>query len=374
VTGSRLTEFEEMIVSNNYLDFAVGYPRLTSIRVQWERYKEMVATTEGLPSRQSQQGALRNSVHSLFNGRITDAAVTYSGSVALERTLSALIPADRSTLLVDPGFDIIDSFVRRVTPFPPCYLYLDPFTSHEETVKRLIEKIDRTIGAVVLVSPNNPSGLTLSQDELDQVGEACAAVDAVLIIDHCFILLDPDECHPGIAFDLSDKCRWAAIWDSSKTIEFLGERFGIVSGSFNELAAIRHVLAEIQLELPMSSLVVMARAVDELRSGAYLSELKKLIKGNYEQLSKVCSSVDVKINCPDAGSFALVAIDKQRFGSSEEAARWLLSNKNVGVLPASLFYMSPNSTQSDFVRVSLARPAERFSVMCEAIVALADAL
>jgi aspartate/methionine/tyrosine aminotransferase len=342
--------------------------------MQWERYKGIIATTEGLPSRQHQLGALRSSVHSLFNERISDVAITYSGSVALERALSALIPTDRSTLLVDPGFDIIDSFVRRVTPFPPCYLYLDPFTSHEETVKRLIKKIDRTIGAVVLVSPNNPSGLTLSQAELDQVGEACAAVDAVLIIDHCFILIDPDDCHPGIAFDLSEKCRWAAIWDSSKTIELLGERFGIVSGSFSELTAIRQVLAEIQLELPMSSLVVMARAIDDLRSGAYLSELKKFIKSNYVQLSKVCSSVDVKINCPDAGSFALVAIDKQRFGTSEEAARWLLSKKNVGVLPASLFYMSPNSAQSDFIRISLARPPEIFSVMCEAIIALACAL
>jgi len=373
MTGSPLTRFEEMVASKDVLDFAVGYPRLVPISKQWESYKEFITSIETLPSWQSLLNVIQESVGSLLHEHIQEFAITYSGSIALERTLSSLIPSDRTTLIIDPGFDIINSFVRRATSLPPRYLYVDPFGSREEAIKTFIDSIDSAIGAVVLVSPNNPSGLTLSKSELNRVADACAAVDAVLIVDHCFILVNPHDYYPGVAFGLADKCRWATLWDSSKTIELAGERFGIVSGSPNELASIRQLLAEIQLELPMNSLMVMAKAVEELRSTAYLTELRSLVDSNYAQLEKTCSSLGIMVNRPDAGSFALVNIEERRFGTSEAVSQWLLERRRVGVLPASLFYMSPFSERSDFIRITLTRPRESFSVMCEAIVALTSA-
>lgn len=370
MTGSPLTKFEEMVTSKDVLDFAVGYPRLTPVDKQWAHYRNLVTAIETAPSKQSQLDTIREGVSSLLGEPIREFAITYSGSIALERTISSLIPNDRTTLMVEPGFDIIDSFVRRATPIPPRYFYIDPFRSREEGINTFIDSIDGTIGAVVLVSPNNPSGLTLSKSELNQVAEACAAVDAILIVDHCFILIDPYNYSPGVAFSLSDRCRWAALWDSSKTIEFLGERFGVISGSRNELASVRNTLAEIQFELPMSSLIIMANAVEELRSTVYLAELKNLVDNNYAQLEKTCSYLDVTINRPDAGSFALIKIDEQRLGNSEAVSRWLLDRKHIGVLPGSLFYMSSVSGCSDFIRVALTRPRENFSIFCEAIVAL----
>ena len=372
MTGSALTRFEEMIASKDALDFAVGYPRLMSISKQWERYKEFITAVETPPSRRSQFDVIRKSVSSLLHEHIREFSITYSGSIALERILSALIPSDRATLIVEPGFDIINSFVLRATPFPPRYLYIDPFESREEAIESLTNSINDAIGAVVLVSPNNPSGLTLSKSELNRVAEACAAVDAVLIIDHCFILVNPHDYCPGVAFSLTNKCRWATLWDSSKTIELLGERFGIVSGSPDELTSIRQLLAEIQLELPMNSLMIMAKAVEELCSTTYLTELSGLVDSNYSQLEKTCSSLGIMVNRPDAGSFALVNIEERRFGTSEAVSQWLLERRSVGVLPASLFYMSPFSERSDFIRIALTRPRESISVMCEAIAALTN--
>jgi aspartate/methionine/tyrosine aminotransferase len=375
MTGSPLTNFEEAIVaSGDVLDFAVGYPRLAPTGKQWDSYKSLVATIESSASHHSRLEALRKTICSLLNEEMPEFLITYSGSIALERTISALIPNNRSTLLIEPGFDIINSFVCRATSLPPTYLHLDPFMPREESVKALIRRIDKTIGAVVLVSPNNPSGLTLSEAELDEVAEACAMVDAIIIVDHCFMLIDPNDCHPGVAFRLGSKCRWAALWDSSKTIELLGERFAIISGSRNEFSAVENLLDEIQLEWPMGSLVVLSKVLDDLRSNSYLAELHKIVRSNYAQLEKACSSVGVGVNHPDAGSFALVRLDKQRFGVADAAARWLLDTRAVGVLPASLFYMSQSPAASNFIRISLARSPEVFSTMCDAIVALANKL
>lgn len=374
MSGSALTEFQERYCAFPGLDdLAVGYPRLSATSEQWQLFKELAASIDRpFQSRDEIIQSLKDTVKVILN--ITEDAdyeITFSGSIALERTISALVPSDKNTVMTAPGFDSIDSFVRRSAGRRPVYVHFDPFKPRATAISALLNAIDSSVGAVVLVSPNNPSGLTLSQAEMNDLADACGAVDATLIIDHCFMLLNPLDCESGSAFGLLDRCRWAALWDSSKTVELLGEKFGSISGSPTELMKVRSLLQEIQFESPMGSLIIMNAALRRLMDHDGLRSLNKLIKRNYFELAAVCEKLGISINLPDAGAFALIDLNHWPVASdSLSLAERLFQQYKVSVMPSRLLYPAGFSDTHEFLRVSLSRPREMIQRLGDALTGL----
>lgn len=372
MTGSALTSFQEQVAAGQNDDLAVGYPRLLTDPEQWDRFKELVVRTnlDGA-SRGDSIESLKASTQTLLGLPCHLASeVTFSGSVALERTISALVSPNRNALVASPGFDPIDSFVARAIGRIPNYVDLDPFSPHAEMLDSLLAGFDESLGAVILVSPNNPSGLTLSAPELDQIASACAAIDAVLIVDHCFLVVNPPAYEPGNAFKLDGKCRWAALWDSSKTIELLGERFGFIAGSANELAGIHSLLSEIQFDLPVPSLRILNEALEDLLVSDDLKAHDQLILQNYLELHRTCQETGLRINRPDGGGFALIGTTGMAESDSMSVAKMLLHDRHIAVTPSKVLYPPGHHPSHEFLRVSLARPREMVARLCDALRAL----
>ena len=368
MTGSALTSFQEG-VAGEHDDLAVGYPRLCTDIEQWERFKELAARAKrGNSSRKDTVEALKATARALLDipGQL-ESQVTFSGSVALERTISALVSPARNTLVTSPGFDAIDSFVTRAMSREPKYVDLDPFSPRAEMVESLLAGMDESLGAVIVVSPNNPTGLTLSVPELDKIAAACAAIDAVLIVDHCFLVVNPPVYDPGSAFNLAEKCRWVALWDSSKTVELLGERFGFITASASEYSRIEPLLNEIQFDLPVASLTVMNEKLQDLIASDELQLRDKLIWQNYLDLQSACQEAGLRINSPDGGGFALIGIEGTPEPDSMSAANRLLREKRIAVTPSAVLYPPGHDASHQFLRVSLVRPREMVARLCEAL-------
>ncbi len=372
MTGSALTSFQEEVAAGRNDDLAVGYPRLLTDPEQWDRFKELaVRANQDSASRRDSIESLKASTRTLLGLSCPIASeVTFSGSVALERTISALVSPRRNALVTSPGFDSIDSFVARAMCRVPNYVDLDPFSPRAEMLESLLAGFDESLGAVILVSPNNPTGLTLSAPELDQIAAACAAIDAVLIVDHCFLVVNPPAYEPGNAFKLDGKCRWAALWDSSKTIELLGERFGFIAGSADELARIHSALGEIQFDLPVASLRVMNEALQDLLISEELQTHDKLIMQNYLDLYSTCQEAGLRINTPDGGGFALIATTGMAEPDSVSVAKMLLHDRHIAVTPSKVLYPPGHGAGHEFLRVSLVRPREMVARLCDALQAL----
>jgi aminotransferase len=372
MSGSALTSYQESNLVTEYDDLTVGYPRLRTNSQQLYSFRTFVRNFHQAPeSRNESLQKLRTAIRKLLGaGSDLRCEITFSGSVALERTISAVAPHNRATLVTTPGFDAIYSFVERSTSRRVRYVELDPFASRSEAIDSILENVDVSVGAVILVSPNNPSGLTLSAAELQKVADACSAVDAVLVVDQCFLLVNPRDVNAGAAFDLGDRCRWVGLWDSSKTVELLGEKFGAIFGSREELSRVGSLLKEIQFELPIPTLMVMRAALEELSDGSELRSRNKLIKQNYIDLRAVCQDIGLKVNCPDAGAFALICIEDWTGGDSMLLAERLLREHRISVVPSRLLYPQDYSAGRDFLRVSLVRPKELLGRLCNALSAL----
>jgi aspartate/methionine/tyrosine aminotransferase len=373
MSGSALTSFQEHASAAIYDDFTVGYPRLMADSEQWQRFRELAVRANcSEESRADSVEALKTSVRTLLGTPSQlDCEVTFSGSIALERTISAVIPPERNTLVTVPGFDSIISFVERAASHKPVYLKLDAFSPRDKAVESLLDRIDNSFGAVIIVSPNNPTGLTLSSSELGMVAEACAAIDAVLIVDHCFLMVNRPAYAVGTAFELEEKCRWVALWDSSKTVELLGERFGFIFGSDHDLSQIKVLLNEIQFELPVASLRVMNEALQDLIVSDELQVRDKLIWQNYLDLQRACRGSGFRINLPDGGGFALIGVEGMLEADSMSVASRLLREQRIAVTPSKVLYPPDISADREFIRVSLVRPREMVAKLCVALQTMA---
>lgn len=371
--GSPLTDFQARYAATRDLDdLSIGYPRCLSLAEQWQNFQDLVKRTDGVrTSRDETMRQLHGSIGSVLDIP-SDVAreITFSGSTALEKTIAALVPVDRDTIVTVPGFDSINTFVERTSGRTPVYLELDSFETRSANTDRLLAAITPSVGAVVLVSPNNPSGMTLSPTEIDVVADACGAVDAVLIVDHCFLLINPSQVEAGHVFGLGTKCRWAGLWDSSKTVEMLGEKFGLIASSPDVSASIRRSLGEIQLDMPLGSLLILNAALSELVDGRGLIRLNSLIRQNYLVLAAACRAAGLKVNEPDAGSFALIEVAGGPEIDSDVLALRLIREYAMVVAPSRALYPPEWVPSRQFIRVSLARPAELVQKLCDALVRL----
>jgi aspartate/methionine/tyrosine aminotransferase len=369
VSGSLLTAFQENVAEHVWDDFTVGYPRLSTAAAQWQRFRDLVVSVGRVPeSRHESLESIKASVRNLLDApAYLDCEITFSGSVALERTISALVDCDRDTLITVPGFDSIASFVARAGGRKPTYVEIDPFSSRASKVGSVADKITVSVGAVVIISPDNPSGLTLSPSELHRIAEACSAVDAVLIVDHCFALVNYTNYEVGMAFRLGDACRWVALWDSSKTIELLGERFGFIFGSQAELSKIRPLLNEIQFDLPIASITVMDLALKQLSQNDELRARDKLVWQNYLDIKHACEETGLRINSPDAGGFALISAHRDTASNSASLADKLLHQSRIALIPSRALYPPHIVPSYDFLRISLVRPRDMVTRLCDAL-------
>ncbi len=373
MNGSPLTLYQQLCGSLQSVDdLAVGYPKLIPFSEQWHRLQEyLFAATRSMESASDALDTLTSTAKSVL-GISADlrCVATFSGSVALERVISAIVPGDRQAIVTVPGFDSINSFVERASKRRPGYVEWDPFGDRDQAVESLSAAIDASVGSVVLVSPNNPSGFALTNSEICRIADDCAKVDAVLIMDHCFMLMNPFGADLGEAFSLGNRCRWVSLWDSSKTIELLGEKVGFIFGSADELRRIERLVSEIQLDLPWPTMIAMTEALRQLMDGDMIPSANRVIRENLIRLQAACIQVGLRVNSPDAGSFALVGLDTARFRSSSSSAEQLLTEFRVAVMPSKYLYPIDFPWRNEFLRVSLARPAEMIENVCRSLLQL----
>lgn len=376
--GSQLTDFQENIKKGPYDEFTVGYPRIMPIEGQWKQLLSIISKSNVTNAAESTHGVIdsaRDAARALLSAPpAVECAVTFSGSIALERTISALVPTDRHTLITEPGFDPIARFVERSAQRPPLTVRLDPFSPRLDRIDKVVRLIDRSVGAVVIVSPDNPSGLALSPPELNRLARACGLVDAVLIVDHCSALLNFAHADLGMTFNVNGICRWAALWDTSKSIELVGEKLGFIFAPRSEMTMVKSALNEIQLELPIPSLVAIGTAMTELGKEDRIGAYNRLIESNYRTLHTACDAIGLRINQPDAGGFALITTNDNKSYSSLDAANKLRDEYGLAVMPSEHLYFTGKIPARGFLRISLARPQEKVDRLCVALKMLVDGL
>jgi aminotransferase len=283
-------------------------------------------------------------------------AVTCGSTEAMIAALLALVDPGDEVIVFEPfyenyGPDAILSgatprFVRLRTPdwsFDPAELAA-AFTSKTR--------------AIVVTSPNNPTGKVFSRAELEQIAALCQKHDVVAVTDEIYehILYD-GAVHVPMASLPGMKDRTITINGMSKTYSVTGWRVGWTIAPPVLTDAIRkvHDFLTVGAAAPLQEAGALALGLPD----AYYTEMAAGYARRRERLNGILEKAGFRVHRPQGAYYAMTEIDGLGWDDDVAFARHLVRDIGVAVVPGSSFYNDPKDGRFQ-VRFAFCKKEETF--------------
>jgi aminotransferase len=196
------------------------------------------------------------------------------------------------------------------------------------------------IKALILNSPNNPTGRVFSLEELGLIAALAQEYDLYVITDEIYehIVYDGHRHHP-IALLPGMRERTVTVSGLSKTFAVTGWRLGYVLAPADLTSAIRkmHDFLTVGAAAPLQEAAATALAVGD----SYYTELAAGYLRRREFLLAGLQHAGFKPWCP-AGAYYIMADIRDLTGESDVAfVHRLIREKRVAAVPGSSFFQDP---------------------------------
>ncbi len=191
--------------------------------------------------------------------------------------------------------------------------------------------------AIILNTPNNPTGKVFSREELEAIATLCRKWDVVAISDEIYehILYDGTRHVPIASLDgMAD--RTVTINSLSKTYSVTGWRVGWAISPQSLTGAIRkvHDFLTVGAAAPLQEAGVAALGVDE----SYYTGLATSYQQRRDRLLDILRRHHFTCYVPKGAYYIMTDIAHFGFGDDVEFARYLVKDVGVAAVPGSSFY------------------------------------
>ncbi|MCK9190522.1 MAG: pyridoxal phosphate-dependent aminotransferase [Sphaerochaetaceae bacterium] len=270
-----------------------------------------------------------------------DILITTGGSEAIQFAFMTLCDPYDEVIIPEPYYTNVTSFARMAM------VNLVPITSRIEDcfslppIEEFEKKITRKTGAILLCSPNNPTGYIYNKEEMLQLLELCKKNDIFLLVDEVY----REFCYDGeftsiLSFDeYSD--RVVCIDSFSKRYSMCGARIGALVSKNQEFLQSVLKLSQARLCPPdIEQMVAIAALKTDV---SYLQDVKEEYKKRRDFLTSGLDKIPGVISNIPKGAFYLVA--EFPIDNAEDFAIFLLKDFNyegetVMISPAEDFYVT----------------------------------
>jgi aspartate/methionine/tyrosine aminotransferase len=213
---------------------------------------------------------------------------------------------------------------------------------------------------VLLVSPNNPTGSVVRQDELERIVALCAPRGIAVVIDEVFADYDlaaPPSCQRGWAANVREGLAFG-LGGLSKSIGLPQVKLGwmaLAGGETNLRAAIERLELVCDTYLSVSTPVQLAAGELLARGAAVRDAIQARVSANYRRALELSRASACSVAPADGGWYAVLAVPT--LGSEEDLVVQLLEERDVLAHPG-FFFDFPRET---FLVVSLLTPEPEFA-------------
>lgn len=283
----------------------------------------------------------------------TQIVATVGAAGALMATFTALLDPGDGVLLFEPFYGNYPTALKVLGLRPePVRLVGPEFEVTEESLRSAVT--DRT-RAMIVCTPNNPSGRRLTMAELMAISAVAEERDLLVITDEVYqdIYFGPARhIAPATVGDLGR--RTVTISSLGKSFSIPGWRLGYACGPEPLIDAIR-VAAESLVVCPPTPLQELgARA---LRLGEdYYRDLRAMYDRKRRTLAEGFAAAGLPPNEPDGSYYLFVDCSPMGVATGAEASEILLRRNLVGTVPGEAFYLDPPDTP--YLRVCFSLPDE----------------
>jgi aminotransferase len=156
---------------------------------------------------------------------LKEIAVTPGACSALYCAVLSIINQGEKVLVPDPGWPHYEPCVRMAGGIPQHYPLLEE-NDFKLDVDDLSKRIDESTKAIIINSPNNPTGSVLTRKDLEGIAQIAQENDLIVISDEVYEKIIYDTEHISIASLPNMRERTITINAFSKTYAMTGWRIG----------------------------------------------------------------------------------------------------------------------------------------------------
>ncbi|NMC32466.1 MAG: aminotransferase class I/II-fold pyridoxal phosphate-dependent enzyme [Veillonellaceae bacterium] len=277
----------------------------------------------------------------------TNLTVCCGATEGMIASLMATVNPGEEVIVFEPFYEnygpdaiLCGATPRFVSLHPPDFSF-----RHEELAAAFNEKTR----AIVINSPNNPTGRVFSRQDLELIARLCQKYDVLAITDEIYehILYDAAEhiplwTLPGMAE------RTIAVNSVSKTFSVTGWRIGFILASAALTASIRkvHDFLTVGAAAPLQEACAEAFTFPE----SYYKELGDFYRQRRDYMLNALE--DVGFRCVRPGGAYYIMAEIAPFGWDDDVAFafHLASEIGVAVVPGSSFYRPGHPDSHKYVR------------------------
>jgi aminotransferase len=217
---------------------------------------------------------------------------------------------------------------------------------------------DRT-KAIVINTPNNPTGKVFSREELETIARLCQKWDVLAITDEIYehLLYDGAE-HVSMLSIEGMRDRTAVVNGMSKTYSVTGWRVGYVIASPRLTEGIRkmHDFLTVGAPAPLQEAGVVAMGLGE----DYYKELGRAYLGRRDRLLGILAAAGFDCLVPRGAYYVMADVSQWGYDDDVAFAHFLLSEIGVAAVPGSSFFFG-SSGGRDLVRFTFCKSEATFA-------------
>lgn len=259
--------------------------------------------------------------------------VTVGASSAIDIAMRTILDPGDEVIVVEPCFV---SYVPTVELAGGTAVTVQAL--QENDFKILPEQLEAVTTArtkaIMICSPNNPTGTMLSKPELEGIAQYAIKHDLLIISDEIYAELAYDEAYTSFAAIEGMRERTILINGFSKGFAMTGWRLGFVCAPHDISEAMLKVF---QYQLMCASTMAQYAAIEALRNGR--PEVDMMVKSYRRRRNFIVESFnEMGLSCHNpGGAFYAFPSIKSTSLSSQEFAEKLLQQEKVAVVPGDVF-------------------------------------
>lgn len=259
--------------------------------------------------------------------------VTVGASQALDIAMRAIVNPGDEVIVVEPCFVAYAPLVSLAGGVP-----VTISTKKENSFKLMPDELEAAITAktkaVLICSPNNPTGTQMLDSDLKALAEVIKKHDLVVLSDEIYAELSYDEPFASFATIPGMRERTIIINGFSKAFAMTGWRLGFVCAPVELSEAMLKIH---QYAMMCASSMAQYAALDALKNGMQdVDDMRTSYRARRNYIVKSFNELGLECHVPGGAFYAFPSIRSTGM-TSEEFAEQLLKEEKVAVVPGHVF-------------------------------------
>jgi aspartate/methionine/tyrosine aminotransferase len=264
----------------------------------------------------------------------TEIVVTCGATEAMASALLAIVDPGDEVIVFEPFYENYgpDAILCEARP-----VYVPLVAGQELDLDRLAAAFSSRTRAIIVCTPNNPTGRVLTRRELEGVAALCQRHDAYAVTDEIYEHIYYEGQHIPIATLDGMRERTITISGASKTFSVTGWRIGTVVAPPQASDAIRKVHDFLTVGAPAPLQEAVAAGLETLGAD-YYETLAREYRARRDVLYDGLISAGFRCEPPEGAYYILADFSALSELPDDQFARWLAADVGVASVPGSSFF------------------------------------